>query len=254
MSQHDDDELDELEQLQLALVRTQQAAAISGERIVLVLEGRDSAGKDGTIKRITEHLSVRSTRVVALPKPSDREQTRWYFQRYVAHLPSAGEFVIFNRSWYNRAGVEVVMGFSPEAAQAEFLRDAPDFERMLVESGIKLVKIWLDISKEEQRKRLDARRENPLKALKVSDMDAVAQARWSDYSAARDVMLTRTHTPLAPWYCVRADHKKPARCAIIRHLLHQVAPAEIVHGLPRPDPQILFLFEAASIQDGRLAP
>ena len=243
-----------LEQLQLALVRTQQAAAISGERIVLVLEGRDGAGKDGTIKRITEHLSVRSTRVVALPKPSDRERTEWYFQRYAVYLPSAGELVIFNRSWYNRAGVEVVMGFSTEAEQAEFLRDAPDFERMLVESGIKLVKVWLDISKEEQRKRLDARREDPLKALKISDMDAVAQERWADYSAARNVMLTRTHTPLAPWHCVRADHKKPARCAVLQHVLQQVALPEILRDVPRPDPSILFPFEAAAIEDGRLAP
>jgi polyphosphate kinase 2 len=243
----------ELERLQLALVRMQQSAAISRDRIVLVLEGRDGAGKDGSIKRVTEHLSVRSTRVVALPKPSDRERTQWYFQRYVAHLPAAGEFVIFNRSWYNRAGVEVVMGFSSQAEQSEFLRDAPDFERMLVESGIKLVKLWLDITKEEQRKRLDARREDPLKALKVSDMDAVAQARWSDYSAARDTMLTRTHTPLGPWHVVRADNKKLARLAVIQHILQQVAPPDIVRDVPRPDPQILFPFDAASLSDGRLA-
>ncbi len=250
----EEDDLSELEQLQLALVKTQQAAASSGQRTVLVLEGRDSAGKDGAIKRITEHLSVRSTRVVALPKPSDREGGQWFFQRYIAHLPAAGEFVIFNRSWYNRAGVEVVMGFSSEAAQSDFLRNAPDFERMMVESGIKLVKIWLDISKEEQAKRLDARRTNPLKALKVSDMDAVAQEKWSDYSAARDVMLARTHTPISPWYCVRADRKKPARRAIIQHLLYEFAPPEIVQEVPRPDPQILFSFEATAVSDGRLAP
>ena len=254
MGQYEGNDRTELEQLQLALVRTQQAAASSGQRIVLVLEGRDSAGKDGSIKRITEHLSVRSTRVVALPKPSDRERTEWYFQRYVEHLPAAGEFVIFNRSWYNRAGVEVVMGFSPEAAQADFLRNAPDFERMLAESGIKLVKLWLDISKEEQGKRLDARRTNPLKALKVSDIDAVAQAKWSEYSAARDVMLTRTHTPITPWYCVRADRKEPARRAIIQHILSEVAPAEILQDVPQPDPEVLFPFEVAALQDGRLAP
>ena len=168
---------EELEALQLALVRTQMAMAGSSERVVIVLEGRDGAGKDGTIKCITEHLSVRATRVVALPKPSDRERTQWYFQRYATHLPAAGEIVIFNRSWYNRAGVEVVMGFSTATEQEAFLRDAPDFERMLVESGIKLVKIWLDISKKEQEKRLEARRTDPLKALKVSDMDKVAQAK-----------------------------------------------------------------------------
>lgn len=253
MSEDQGNEKTKLERLQLALVRTQQAAVTSGERIALVLEGRDGAGKDGAIKRITEHLSVRSTRVVALPHPSDRERTQWYFQRYVAHLPAAGELVIFNRSWYNRAGVEVVMGFSSEVEQAEFLRDAADFERMVVESGIKIVKVWLDITKEEQRKRLDARRGDPLKALKVSDMDAVAQAKWDDYSAARDVMLTRTHTPLAPWHVVRADHKKPARRAMIQHLLQQVAPPKIARDVPRPDPAVLFPFEAAALDDGRLA-
>ncbi|HEU0043326.1 polyphosphate kinase 2 [Sphingomonas sp.] len=244
---------DELEALQLALVRTQLAAQASGERTVLILEGRDGAGKDGTIKRIVEHLSPRATRVVALPKPSDRERTQWYFQRYVAHLPAAGELVIFNRSWYNRAGVEVVMGFSTPAQQAEFLRDAPDFERMLVESGIRLVKVWLDISKDEQKARLDARREDPLKQLKISDLDAVAQSRWSDYSAARDLMLTRTHTPLAPWACVRADKKPRTRIAVIRHLLGQVAPAEIAAEVDAPDPEVLFAFETVAIADGRLA-
>lgn len=247
------DDLDDLSRLQLALVRTQEAAMGSGERIVLVLEGRDGAGKDGAIKRIVEHLSVRATRVVALPKPSDRERTQWYFQRYVAHLPSAGELVIFNRSWYNRAGVEVVMGFSTEKEQAEFLRDAPDFERMLVESGIKLVKLWLDITKEEQKRRLDARREDPLKALKVSAMDEAAQAKWSAYSAARNGMLLRTHTPLAPWHVVRADKKKPARLAVMRHLLHQVAPPEIARDVELPDPELLFPFTADAIGDGRLA-
>ncbi|WP_294392222.1 polyphosphate kinase 2 [uncultured Sphingomonas sp.] len=247
------DGLDALARLQLALVRTEQVMAASGERVVLVLEGRDSAGKDGVIKRITEHLSVRATRVVALPKPSDRERTQWFFQRYAAHLPAAGELVIFNRSWYNRAGVEVVMGFSTPAEQAEFLRDAPDFERMLVESGIKLVKIWLDISKHEQKDRLAARRKDPLKALKVSDMDAVAQAKWDDYSAARNIMLARTHTPLAPWYCVRADHKKAARLAIMRHILQQVAPPEVAHDVELPDPDLLFPFTMDAIHDGRLA-
>ena len=165
----------ELIALQCALVRTQQALIKSGARTLVVMEGRDGAGKDGSIKRITEHLSPRNTRVIALPKPSDREQSQWYFQRYAAHLPAAGELVILNRSWYNRAGVETVMGFSTPAEQAQFLRDAPDFERMLVESGITLVKIWLDISKKEQAARLEARRTDPLKALKVSDLDAVAR-------------------------------------------------------------------------------
>ncbi|WP_342657742.1 polyphosphate kinase 2 [Sphingomonas sp. NY01] len=243
----------DLAALQLALVRTQAAMTQSGERVVLVLEGRDGAGKDGAIKRITEHLSVRSTRVVALPKPSDRERTQWYFQRYATHLPAAGEFVIFNRSWYNRAGVEVVMGFSTAAEQEAFLRDAPDFERMLVESGIKLVKLWLDIDKDEQADRLEARRTDPLKMLKVSDMDAVAQDKWADYSAARDTMLTRTHTPLSPWYCVRANSKKAARLAIMRHLLKSVAPAEIADTVKAPDREVLFPFDIDAITDGRLA-
>lgn len=248
-----DDYEDQLRDLQLALLRTQQAMMQSGARAVVVLEGRDAAGKDGTIKRITEHLTPRATRVVALPKPSDRERGEWYFQRYVTNLPTSGELVIFNRSWYNRAGVEVVMGFSTAAEQAEFLRDAPDFERMLVESGIKIVKFWLDIDKKEQKERLAARHEDPLKALKISPMDEVAQEKWDAYSAARDTMLTRTHTPLAPWTCVRADHKKPARLAVMRHLLRTIAPHEIAGTVDAPDPAILFPFEAAAIGDGRLA-
>lgn len=244
----------ELEELQEALVRTQQALMASGARTVLVLEGRDGAGKDGSIKRIIEHLSPRWTRVVALPKPSDRERTQWYFQRYVAHLPAAGEIVIFNRSWYNRAGVETVMGFSTPTEQAEFLRDAPDFERMLVESGITLVKVWLDISKKEQAERLNARRTDPLKILKISDLDAVAQKKWKAYSAARDTMLERTNTSIAPWHCVHANHKKPARLAIIRHLIQRIAPADITAAIDPPDPKILFPYTPEAVVDGRLDP
>lgn len=251
MSNHYDHELASLQEV---LVRTQMGMMASGERAVLVLEGRDGAGKDGSIQRIAEHLSVRYTRIVALPKPSDRERSQWYFQRYVSHLPAAGELVIFNRSWYNRAGVERVMSFSTPAEQAEFLRDAPAFERMLVESGIILVKLWLDISKKEQKERLAARRTDPLKALKVSDLDAVAQKKWKDYSAARNEMLEQTHTPIAPWHCVRADHKKPARLAIIRHLLHRIAPIEISGKVDAAEPETLFPFDPAAIKDERLAP
>ncbi len=260
MGKHHDDPADEadgykarLAALQLQLVRFQQAAQASGERVVVVLEGRDGAGKDGAIKRLTEHLSIRSTRVVALPKPNDREGTQWYLQRYVDHLPAAGEIVIFNRSWYNRAGVEVVMGFSTPQQQAEFLRDAPDFERMLVESGIKLAKYWLDISKEEQAERLQARRDDPLKALKVSDLDGVAQSKWDAYTAARDLMLSRTSTAVAPWTCVRADKKKPARLAVIADLLRRVAPPAIAREVADADPAVLFPFDAAALTDGRLA-
>ena len=242
-----DDELTGMDALQLALVRTQASMAATGARALIVLEGRDAAGKDGLIKRLTEHLSVRNTRVVALPKPSDRERTQWYLQRYVAHLPAAGELVILNRSWYNRAGVEVVNGFSSVAEQAQFLRDVPDFERMLVEGGVALIKLWLDISKDEQAKRLEARREDPLKALKVSPLDAVAQAKWDEYSSARDAMLLATHTVAAPWTCVATDSKKDARKAAIRHILHVLAPEDVAREVKAPDPDVLFAFDAGAI-------
>jgi len=240
------------DELQLGLVQMQLAHAQTGERAIIVLEGRDSAGKDGTIKALTEHLSVRSTRVVALPKPNDRQKTEWYFQRYVAQLPAAGELVIFNRSWYNRAGVEVVNGFSTPEEQAQFLKDVPDFERMLVESGIKLVKLWLDITKAEQKERLDDRASNPLKALKRSPLDAVAQEKWDDYTKARDAMLLATDSAVAPWICVRADHKKKAHKAIIRHVLRALAPDEVAKTVEAPDKDVLFPFEAKALKDGRL--
>ncbi|WP_085810347.1 polyphosphate kinase 2 [Sphingomonas sp. TZW2008] len=246
------DHAEEDHDLQVALVRYQQWSAESGERAVVVLEGRDTAGKDGAIRTLTRHLAVRQTRVVALPKPSAHERTQWYFQRYVAHLPSAGELVVFNRSWYNRAGVEVVNGFSTPEQQERFLEDVPRFEAMLVGDGIKLVKLWLDISRGEQADRLESRRDDPLKALKISALDAVAQDKWDDYTVARDTMLTRTSTPQAPWVCVRADHKKRARRAIIQHLLHELAPAKVAGEVVVPDPDTLFAFEASAIGDGRL--
>ena len=249
----DPDYKTDLVHLQVALVRLQAAAVKSGEKILVVLEGRDAAGKDGAIKRLTEHLSPRNTRVVALPKPSDRQVTQWYFQRYVPHLPAAGEFVVFNRSWYNRAGVERVMNFSTPTQQEQFIRDAPEFERMLIEADIRLVKYWLDISKKEQAVRLDARRTDPLKQLKVSDLDAVAQAKWKAYSKARDEMLTRTNTDAAPWICVRNDHKKAGRLNLIRDLLHRVAPKDIAKDVEKPDPAVVFPFEPAALEDGRLA-
>ena len=241
-----------LERLQLALVRAQIAAIAEGRRTLVIFEGRDGAGKDGVIARITAHLSSRATRVVSLPKPSDREASQWWFQRYVAHLPSAGELVILNRSWYNRAGVDRVMDFASPAQQRQFLDDAPEFERMLIASGIALVKFWLDISKDEQATRLQARRDDPLKALKTSDMDAVAQAKWTDYSQARDEMLRRTSTSTAPWICVRADHKKRARLNVIRHLLQVFGTPPIKAGVEAPDPDVLFEFEPAALKDGRL--
>lgn len=237
----------ELERLQIELVTAQIDAMERGLKVLVLFEGRDAAGKDGAIKRIVEPLSVRNTRVVALPKPSDREKTQWWFQRYVAHLPAAGEWVFLNRSWYNRSGVERVMGFSSAAEQAEFLRDAPAFERMLVEAETILIKYWLDISKGEQARRLEQRRTDPLKRLKVSPLDAVAQEKWADYSAARDETLTRTHSDHAPWTCVRADDKKTARLQILRHLLGALGRPE------KPDPAVVFPFEPAALKDGRLA-
>jgi polyphosphate kinase len=247
-----DDYDEELEGLQLALVKFQEHAIAAGEKVLVIFEGRDAAGKDGTIKRVVEHMSVRNTRVLALPKPSDRERTQWYFQRYVPHLPSASEVVIFNRSWYNRAGVEPVMGFCTPEEHEAFLRDVPVFEDMQVANDLKLVKFWLDISKEEQAKRLKARHQDPLKALKSSPLDDAAQAKWDGYSAARDEMLRRTHTDKAPWICVRADHKKAARLNVLRHLLKALAPKDIAKPTKAPDPAVVFPFELKALTDGRL--
>ena len=252
MASHTDDDKD-LEAHQLALVRWQQYAMQTGEKALIIFEGRDAAGKDGAIRVVTEHLSVRNTRIVALPKPSDHEYSQWYFQRYVPRLPAAGETVIFNRSWYNRAGVERVMGFSTPKEQEVFLRDVTTFEGMLLESGLRIVKLWLDVSKGEQAKRLKERRTDPLKILKSSPLDAAAQEKWDDYSRARDEMLIRTSFPAAPWICVRADHKKKARINIIRHLANTLAPKKISKTLADPDPDVLFEFDASALSDGRLA-
>ena len=239
---------DTLEALQIQLVESQAWAIEQGMKIVIVFEGRDAAGKDGAIKRMTEFMAPRQTRVVALPKPNDRELSQWYFQRYTAHLPAAGETVFFNRSWYNRAGVEAVMGFCTVAQHERFLHDAPHFERMLTQSGTILIKLWLDISQEEQSRRLDERTTHPLKRFKVSPLDGEAQARWSDYSAARDQMLERTHMDYAPWTVIATDNKKKARLNIIRHVLHQLN----CPGLEakQPDPDIVFSADQA---EGRLA-
>jgi polyphosphate kinase 2 len=248
----DDDYAEQLRELQIALVRSQTELMAANAKVLVILEGRDAAGKDGVIKRITEHLSPRNTRVVSLPKPSDRERSQWYFQRYAAHLPACGEVVLFNRSWYNRGGVEPVMGFCTPEEHADFLRDAPNFEAMLQEAGIKLVKFWLDISKAEQAERLKARRTDPIKALKVSPLDAEAQKRWKAYSEARDEMLMATSTVGAPWFCVRNDHKKAGRIALIRHLLRQTAPKKIAKTIAEPDLDVLFRFEPEAVSDGRL--
>jgi polyphosphate kinase 2 len=249
MAKSDDDDLIPL---QIALVRYQQYAIDAGLKDLIIFEGRDAAGKDGAIKRITEHLSVRHTRAVALPKPDERQRTEWYFQRYAEELPAAGEFVIFNRSWYNRGGVERVMEFASREEQETFLRDVPVFERMLLGSGLRIVKFWLDISRDEQAKRLKKRREDPLKALKVSNLDAVAELKWEAYSQARDDMLTRTHTPEAPWIVVHTDKKPVARANILRHLLKTLAPKAIAKEVPAPDEDVLYEFEPTAVTDGRL--
>jgi polyphosphate kinase 2 len=252
MAKHKD-YTEDLRHLQIGLVRHQQWAIKTGAKALVIFEGRDGAGKDGTIARITEHLAPRNTRVISLPKPSERNRSEWYFQRYVGHLPAGGELVLFNRSWYNRAGVEPVMGFCTPDEHAEFLREAPALERMLEHADIRLVKIWLDISKPEQAARLDARQDDPLKRLKISDLDRAAQTKWKAYSEARNEMLTATHTDFAPWVCVRADHKKPARLNVIRHLLHVLAPRDVRVSIERPQSDVLFEFEPAAIVDGRLA-
>ena len=252
MSKSDDAYETELERHQLALVRYQQHAIEKGEKALVIFEGRDAAGKDGSLRVITEHLSVRATRVVALPKPTDRERSQWYFQRYVPHLPSCGETVLFNRSWYNRGGVEPVMGFCTAEEHEAFLRAVPGFEGMLVDAGIRLIKVWLDVSKGEQAKRLKDRKDDPLKVMKSSPLDAAAQERWDAYSVARDEMLKRTHTDATPWVCVRGDHKKPARLNIIRHLVRTLAPKDIAKPIDAPDPAVLFPFELAALSDGRL--
>ncbi|GAA0868800.1 polyphosphate kinase 2 [Brevundimonas basaltis] len=238
----------ELERLQILLVETQAWTIDKGRKTVIVFEGRDTAGKDGAIKRITEHMALRQTRVVALPKPTDRETSQWYFQRYVTHLPAAGETVLFNRSWYNRAGVERVMGFCEPGQYARFLEDAPHFERMLADGGLKIIKLWLDISRAEQAERLASRVADPLKRFKVSSLDAEAQDRWDDYTAARDRMLDQTDHPAAPWTVVATDRKKTARLNIMRYILKAIGgPGEAG---PEPDPGVVF---PAAKSDGRLA-
>ena len=239
----------ELKSLQIELVETQHWAIEQGLKVLIVLEGRDSAGKDGAIKRITEYASPRQTRIVALPKPTDRELGQWYFQRYVAHLPAAGEMVLLNRSWYNRGGVEPVMGFCTPRQHSVFLGDAPRFERMLTDDDMVVIKFWLDITKDEQARRLEERIDDPLKRFKVSSLDAEAQARWDDYSAARNTMLAATHSTHAPWTVIATDDKKTARLNIIRHILHRVArPGAKV---ARTDKAVVF---PAHKGKGRLAP
>jgi polyphosphate kinase len=217
----------ELRKLQIELVKLQDWVKVKGKKIVVLFEGRDSAGKGGTIKRITEPLNHRICRVAALATPTDKEKTQWYFQRYVAQLPSAGEIVLFDRSWYNRAGVERVMGFCTNAQYKEFLRICPGFEEALIQSGAILIKYWLSVSAKEQEKRFKERIENPMKRWKISPMDMYARERWYDYSKAKDEMFRYTDTKLSPWYVVDADDKKRARLNCISHLLSLIPYEEV---------------------------
>ena len=217
----------ELIRLQKELIKLQDWVVATGERIVVIFEGRDSAGKGGAIKRITQRLNPRVCRVAALPAPNDREKTQWYFQRYVAHLPAAGEIVLFDRSWYNRAGVERVMGFCTDAQYEEFFESVPEFERMLVRSGICLIKYWFSISDDEQESRFMSRIYDPLKQWKLSPMDLESRRRWEDYTKAKEVMFERTHIPEARWWIVEGDDKKKARLNCINHLLSQIPYQEI---------------------------
>jgi polyphosphate kinase len=223
----------ELARLQLELVKLQEYVKLNGLRVVVIFEGRDAAGKGGVIKRITEGLSPRVVRVVALPAPSNRERTQWYFQRYVAHLPAAGEIVLFDRSWYNRAGVERVMGFCTDEEYEEFMRSCPQFEEMLLRSGIQLIKYWFSVSDEEQERRFQDRLSDTAKHWKLSPMDLESRSRWVDYSRAKDEMFARTDTGRSPWWVVEADDKRRARLNTITHLLSSVpyeyeAPAPLV--------------------------
>jgi polyphosphate kinase len=217
----------ELFRLQAELVKLQDWVAHTGHKVVILFEGRDAAGKGGAIKRIVQRLNPRVCRVVALPAPNDRERTQWYFQRYVPHLPAAGEIVLFDRSWYNRAGVERVMGFCTDDQYEEFFQTVPEFERMLVRSGIQLIKYWFSISDEEQNARFLSRIHDPLKQWKLSPMDLESRRRWEEYTKAKEVMLERTHIPEARWWVVQGVDKKRARLNCIHHLLQQIPYVEV---------------------------
>jgi polyphosphate kinase 2 len=212
----------ELKQLQIELLKMQNHIKETGQKVLMIFEGRDAAGKGGTIKRITEHLNPRGARVVALDKPSDTERTQWYFQRYAHHLPSAGEMVLFDRSWYNRGGVEPVMGFCTQEEHKEFLHEVPEFERMLINSNTIIFKFYFSVSKEEQERRFNKRRNDPLKQYKLSPVDEQSQGLWDKYTIAKYSMLLASHTDFSPWIVIRSDDKKKARINCIKYILHNM--------------------------------
>jgi polyphosphate kinase len=220
----------ELFRLQAELVKLQAWAQAAGARIVIIFEGRDAAGKGGTIKRVTEYLNPRTARIAALPTPTEREATEWYFQRYIEHLPSAGEMTLFDRSWYNRAGVEHVMGFCTKEQYARFMHQCPIFERLLIEDGILLRKYWFSVSDVEQQKRFESRLDDPMRRWKLSPMDLESISRWEAYSRAKDDMFTMTDTPESPWFVVESDNKQRARINMIAHLLSTIP----YHDVPEP--------------------
>ncbi|MCU0308929.1 MAG: polyphosphate kinase 2 [Thermoleophilia bacterium] len=227
----------ELARLQVELAHMQEWVRASGDRIVVIFEGRDASGKGGAIKRITEPLNPRVCRVVALAAPTEREKTQWYFQRYVPHLPAAGEVILFDRSWYNRAGVEKVMGFCTPAEHREFLRSCPEFERMIVRSGVRLIKYWFSVSDEEQERRFKARIDDPTKRWKLSPMDLGGRTHWVDYSRAKDEMFVHTDIPEAPWHVVEADDKRKARLNCISHLLSMIPYHQVHLDTPKLPPR-----------------
>ena len=229
----------EMARLQVELVKQQEYIRAQGLKVVVIFEGRDAAGKGGAIQRITESLNPRAAQVVALPAPTEREKTQWYFQRYVAHLPAAGEMVLFDRSWYNRAGVERVMGFATDEQVQEFLRSCPEFERMLIRSGIQVIKYWFSVSDTEQEKRFQGRVKDPTKRWKLSPMDLEARNRWVDFSRAKDAMFAATDIPEAPWWVVDAEVKKRARLNVITHLLGQVPYEDLTPEAPELPPRPL---------------
>jgi len=234
-----------LRSLQIELVKVQKHIIKHGHKVLVIFEGRDASGKDGAIKRIVQHLSPRETRVVALGKPSDKDRVSWYFQRYAPHLPAAQELVLFNRSWYNRAGVERVMGFCTDVEYESFLNDVVPFEHMLIGAGIQIMKYYLDISKKEQKKRLYDRRHDPLKQWKRSPIDEVALKYWEQYTEARDRMFTRTSNHLSPWIVVCADDKRAARLNVIRDLIARLACPETNKHLAVPDLNVVFPYDGA---------
>jgi len=230
----------ELRKLQIELIKVQRWVGSQRQKIAILFEGRDAAGKGGSIKRFMEHLNPREARVVALPKPTDVERGQWYFQRYVAHLPTRGEIVFFDRSWYNRAGVEPVMGFCKPSDYQRFIHQVPHFEDALIESGLHLFKLWFDVGREEQLARIEARRKDPLKHWKLSPMDQESIDRWDDYTKARNAMFLITDSQRSPWTVVRSDDKKRARLASIRHVLNQLPyPDKDQHVVRAPDPLLV---------------